>query len=152
MGLILVVCTGNVCRTPMAVGLLKSRLAEQGLDDRYQVHSAGVHALDGEGASEYSVVAMAERSIDITDHVAHTITAEDVARSDLILVMSREHRQIITQNWPQYGWKVYLLSEMAGKSKDVRDPYGGSLREYRAAADTISDYIERGFDRILELG
>jgi protein-tyrosine-phosphatase len=151
MGLILIVCTGNVCRTPMAVGLLRRRLAEKCLDDRYDVFSAGVRALDGERASENSVLAMAERSIDITDHVAHTITADDVARSDLILVMSRGHGQIITQTWPQYAWKVHLLSEMVGKSKDVRDPYGGSLQEYRAAADVISDYIQHGFDRILEL-
>ncbi len=152
MGVILFVCTGNLCRSPMATGLLRRRLAEKGLKDRYQVRCAGVWAMDGNPASEKAIAVMAERGIDITDHVAHTITAEDVAEADLILVMGREHEQMIGNTWPQYAWKVYRLSEMAGKRKDIVDPYEGSIEEYRACANTIADYIDRGLERILELG
>ncbi len=151
MGQILFVCTGNLCRSPMAAGLLRRRLAEEGLADRYQVDSAGVWAVEGRPASENAVAVMAERGIDIRDHIARTITAYDVHEADLILVMSREHKRAILQAWPQYEWKVYLLSEMVGKQKDVRDPYGGPLEEYRRCADTLEDYIEGGFRRILEL-
>jgi protein-tyrosine-phosphatase len=65
--------------------------------------------------------------------------------------MSREHEEMIRNTWPQYEWKVHRLAEMAGKRKNIPDPYRGSLEEYRACADTISDYIERGFRRILDL-
>jgi protein-tyrosine-phosphatase len=150
MSVILFVCTGNLCRSPMAAGLLRQRLAEEGLDDR-QVISAGVWAADGRQASENAIAVMAERGIDISDHIAHTITGDDVAEADLILVMGREHTQMIRNTWPQYAWKIRRLSEMAGERQDVRDPYSGSLAEYRTCADTIAGYIARGFRRILEL-
>lgn len=150
MSVILLVCTGNLCRSPMAAGLLRQRLAEHELD-HHEVSSAGVWAVDGHPASENAISVMAERGIDITDHIAHTINANDVAEADLILVMSREHEQMIRNTWPQYGWKVYRLSEMVGKRKDVQDPYGGSIEDYRACANILSDYVERGFQRIVEL-
>ncbi len=151
MSLILMVCTGNLCRSPMAMGLLRQRLAEEGLDDRYQVRSAGVWAVEGRPASENAVTVMAERDVDIGDHIARSITAADVAEAELILVMSREHAQMIRNTWPQYDWKIHRLSEMAGKRQDVRDPYGSPIEEYRDCADVLEDYIEQGFDRILEL-
>jgi protein-tyrosine-phosphatase len=151
MTVVLFVCTGNVCRSPMAAGLLRQRLAREGLADRYRVYSAGVWALNDKPASEHAVTVMKERGIDIGDHIAHTITAQDVGEADLILVMSREHERMIKSTWPQYKWKVYRLSEMSGKRRDIDDPYGGPIEEYRTCADTLSDYIERGLDRILEL-
>jgi protein-tyrosine-phosphatase len=135
----------------MAEGLLRQRLSEEGLDTEYQVRSAGVWAVDDNPASANAVEVMAEKGIDITDHIAHTITANDVAEAELILVMAREHAQVIQNTWPQYGWKVHRLSEMVDKRKDVRDPYGGSLREYHACADTLAEYIDGGFQRVLEL-
>lgn len=151
MGLILTVCTGNLCRSPMAEGLLRKRLADAGLDAQYQVASAGVHAVEGRRASRHAIIVMAQRWVDITDHVAHTITTEDVVKADLILVMSQEHETMIRQTWPQYAWKIHRLSEMAGKRQDIKDPYGGSIDKYETAADTIEGYINDGFERILEL-
>jgi protein-tyrosine-phosphatase len=151
MSSILFICTGNLCRSPMATGLLRKRLTEKGLDTRHEVGSAGIWAVDGHPASDNAITVMAERSIDITDHIAHTITADDVAEADLILAMSREHEHMIRNTWPQYEWKLHLLSEMVGKRKDVRDPYGGPIEEYRACANILSDYIDRGLARILEL-
>lgn len=151
MKVILFVCTGNVCRSPMAVGLLRQRLAERGLDNQYQVVSAGVFALSEQPASRNAIFVMAERGIDITDHIAHTVTSADMARSNLVLAMSREHTQALRQAWPAYAWKVYLLSEMVGERKDVKDPYGGSIEQYRTGADVISSYIDDGLERILEL-
>jgi protein-tyrosine-phosphatase len=151
MSLILFVCTGNVCRSPMAAGLLQQRLAQQGLDSQYEVSSAGVWALDEYPASENAVTVMAERGIDIGQHIAHTLNAQDVSAAAVILVMSREHEEIIRNTWPQYGWKVHRLSEMVGKRRNIADPYRGPLEEYRECADTISGYINGGFERILEL-
>jgi protein-tyrosine-phosphatase len=151
MSLIMFVCTGNLCRSPMATGLLRKELAAEGLADRHRVISAGVWAVEGRPASENAIIVMAERDIDISDHIARTISADDVAEADLILVMSNEHKQIICNTWPQYDWKVFLLSEMVGKRKSILDPYGEPLQEYRACADRLEDYIKRGYQRILEL-
>lgn len=151
MGVILFVCTGNLCRSPMAAALLRQRLAAEGLADSYRILSAGVWAMNGRPASENARAVMAERGLDISDHVARTLTTEDVAEADLILVMAQEHEQLIHHTWPQYRWKVHRLSEMAGKRQDIADPYGGPIEEYRACADTIARYIDQGFRRIIEL-
>lgn len=151
MGVILFVCTGNLCRSPMAEGLLRERLAQEGLDAQHRVESAGVWAVDDYPASANAIAVMAERGIDITDHIAHTITAHDMAEADLILVMTREHEQVLQNTWHQYSWKVRRLSELVGKRRDVQDPYGGPITEYRVCADTLSEYIDQGFERILEL-
>lgn len=151
MSLILFVCTGNLCRSPMAAGLLRHRLAEEGLDTRYRVNSAGVWAVNDQPATDKAIAVMAERGIDITEHIAHTINANDMTEAELILVMTRDHEQVLRNTWPQYGWKVHLLSRMVGKAKDIQDPYGGSVQEYRACANILADYIDRGFQRILDL-
>jgi protein arginine phosphatase len=151
LSVILFVCTGNLCRSPMARGLLRQHLVEEGLDGLYQVASAGVWATDGSPASDNAVAVMAERGIDISDHIAHTITSEDMAVADLILVMGREHTQMLRNTWLQYAWKIHLLSEMVGKRQDIQDPYGGPIEQYRVCADIIASIIDRGFDRILEL-
>ena len=150
MSLILVACTANVCRSPMAAGLLRQRLATKKLDVRHRVVSAGVWAMEDAPASENAVAVMAERGIDISDHQSHSLTTDEVAGADLILVMTHDHARMVRQTWPQYAWKVHLLSEMTGKRRDVEDPYGGPIEEYRACADTMSRYIDSGLERILQ--
>ena len=150
MSLILVVCTANICRSPMAAGLLRQRLAIEKVAARHRVVSAGVWAEDGEPASENAVATLAERGIDISDHQSRSLTTAEIAGADLILVMTHEHARLVRQTWPQYAWKVYLLSEMTRKRRDVEDPYGGSIEEYRACADTMSRYIDSGLERILQ--
>lgn len=151
MKVIQFVCTGNICRSPMATGLLRRRLEEMGLGGQVQVFSTGVNAVDGYGASRNGIFVMAQRGIDITGHAARTVTGDDMARSNLVLTMSRSQAQSLRQSWPQYAWKVYLLSEMAGKRKDIKDPFGGTVEQYGAAADVISRYVDGGIERILEL-
>ncbi len=150
MSVILFICTGNICRSPMAAGLMRQRLAQAGLN-HHQVASAGVWALDGRPASDHAITVMAERGIDISDHIAHTVTADDMAEADLVLVMMRDQAQVLRNTWPQYDWKVRRLSEMAGKRQDVSDPYGGSLEEYRACAEAIERYLNEGWPNILKL-
>ena len=146
---ILLVCTGNLCRSPMAVGLLRDKLAREGLEDEIRVLSAGTWAVEGAPASLYAVQVMARRGIDIRAHRARPLTEELVDQADLILVMERNHAEAIAQAFPAYASKVHLLSEMSGQSFDVPDPYGGPLWEYEQCADLLTELIEQGYPRII---
>lgn len=145
---ILVVCTGNICRSPMAQALLEHELRRAGLDHRVEVVSAGTAALVGEGASAGSVLAMAGRGLDITAHRAQQLDAHLVRTADLILVMEEAHRRRLFYNWPEVLSKTFLLSEMAGEHLDIADPYGGPQAEYEHTAALLADLIERGLPAI----
>ncbi len=135
----------------MAAGLLRHRLVDKGLAEGYRVSSAGIWALEGNPASDNAMAVMAERGIDISDHIAHTITAADVAQADLILTLAHEHEAMIRSTWPQYAWKTHRLGDLGGKKRDIRDPYQQPIDAYRACAALIAEYIDRAFPRILEL-
>ncbi len=146
---ILCVCTGNLCRSPMAAGLLRQRLAAAGLDGQVQVDSAGVFALAGRRASEGAVQVMAERGIDISQHRARELDIAEVLEADLVLVMENAHRRSIFYQDPQSLHKVLLLSELAGEHHDIQDPYGQPLEAYRRCADELERLIDAGFDNLL---
>ena len=151
MKIILFVCLGNICRSPMAMGLLREKLHKEGLEGEYRVHSAGVRGLKSQPPSTYSREMMEERGIDISDHRSHDLTSEDVEEADLILTMERGQAEAISLEFPPHAHKVHLLSEMIGRHYDIRDPYGSPLYEYRQCAAEIERLIEEGYPRIMQL-
>lgn len=146
---ILFVCTGNVCRSPMAAGLMRQRLHDAGLDAQVSVSSAGIYALDGKPASANAQITLGQRGIDISDHVGHTLEVADLKAADIVLVMEEAHRRSIFYTAPQYLGKVFLLSEMSGKHDDVHDPYGEALVEYERCANNLEQLLTQGEPQIL---
>jgi protein-tyrosine-phosphatase len=128
---ILLVCTGNTCRTPMAESMLRALVAERGLTD-VEVSSAGTGAWDGAPASEGAYLVALEHGLDLSAHRARLLTPELAESVDLILTMSRSHRQRVLAVAPEE--KVQMLGEYAGftgESAEVPDPFGGDLADYR---------------------
>ena len=128
---VLFVCTGNTCRSPLAEALLRRMLEERQLDG-VTVASAGTGAWAGAPASEGSYLVALEDGVDLSAHRAQPLTPELAASSDLILTMSRSHRQRLSELG--YGERTFLLGEYAGRSgtaAEVDDPYGGSVTDYR---------------------
>ena len=148
---ILVGCTGNLCRSPMAEGLLRARLARDEARRDWQVGSFGVWTVDGRPASAYAVEEMARRGIDLRDHRSRNVTREMVAEADLVLVMTRQHAEAVGAAFPEYAHKVHLLSEMVGQMRDIHDPYGGTRAEYAHTARELEQLIEDGYERIVAL-
>jgi len=146
---IIFVCTGNVCRSPMAAGLLYEKLMREDTADQVRVRSAGIWALEGRPASAYALQVMREHNLDITAHRGRNLTQADVDDADLILVMTRRHADIIVRDLERTEGKVHLLGEMADSAHDILDPYGGSLADYRRTARELNDLIERGYLRII---
>ncbi len=146
---ILIICTANICRSPMAMGLLNERLRQGGLDGQVEVTSAGVYGLDGSPASQPGVEVLAERGIDISAHRAHTVTEREVAEADLVLVMEEAHRRTLFYNYPHLLGKIFLLSEMSGAYGDIKDPYRKPKEEYTRTANELAALIDAGFATIL---
>jgi protein-tyrosine-phosphatase len=145
------VCTGNVCRSPMAAGLFFDRLVREKAQRSVRVRSSGTWALEDQPASAYALQVMAERGLDIGAHRGRNLTKTAIEETDLILVMTLHHKEAILQDFPTAEGKVFLLSGMAGPAYDVQDPYGGSIVEYRSTANELADLIEKGYPRIMGL-
>jgi glycine hydroxymethyltransferase len=139
---ILFICTGNVCRSPMADGLLKHML--RGRND-IQVVSAGLGALDGSTATEVAIEVMAESGVDISSHVSQPLNGDLVRQADFIFTMTRQQQDMIQTLYPAAAEKTFLVREFeeAGptENKDIADPIGQSIEVYRRTRDQIRDAL-----------
>ncbi len=151
MSTILFVCTGNLCRSPMAAAICRARLAQDPQRQGWQALSAGVWAEKGLAASPAAVVAMAERGIDLGGHRSQPTTPQLIAQCNLILGMTPHHVEALRTAFPQAAGRIRLLAEMNGESHGVADPYGLSLTEYRATAAELERLIQTGYEKIVRL-
>ncbi|MCP5094882.1 MAG: low molecular weight protein arginine phosphatase [Chloroflexi bacterium] len=147
---VLFVCSGNTCRSPVAMAVLRERLHARGIDD-WLISSAGIRANAGDTAAQFSIKLMKERGIDLALHRSHVLNFEGVTSAHLILCMSQGHVHDICEQFPEQCNKTHKLSEMIGKQFDISDPYGGSLVDYHDMIFEVSRIIDEGFEKIVQL-
>ena len=141
---ILIVCTGNICRSPMAEGLLKS-IWPKDLNSQPIIHSAGTHAIEGLPAEQYAIDAVQTYGVDISTHRSRPLDRGMMNNNSLILVMTNQHLDFI-QNYTrgQSANSHLLCGFRAGDDLvDIPDPYGGSLHTYRECALMIYGCLKR---------
>ncbi len=147
---VLTVCTGNICRSPIAAGLLQHYLPAD-LKERVTVSSAGTSALHGHLAESHAITAMAQLGIDIRGHRARQITREIARKADLVLTMETAHSVVLQRlrGWGQA--KPRRISEFNTNTPthDIEDPYGGPLEAYEKCILTLRPCIK---EVILYLG
>ena len=147
---ILVVCTGNICRSPMVEGMLRKATAEHILGI-IEVSSAGTHALHGNQPSAPAVKVMQTYGIDISRHRARRLHRSMLADADLILVMERHHLGYI-RPMNRFGMKkVHLITEFVADNEpfDLPDPLGGEIEQYLETARVIQACV-RGIHAYIE--
>ncbi|MGL4941594.1 MAG: L-threonylcarbamoyladenylate synthase [Thermoguttaceae bacterium] len=139
--LVLFVCTGNTCRSPMAEVLCESLLAERlqcspdDLENRgYVVLSAGIAAGAQQPASFHAQTVVADAGLSLAQHRSQRLTEQHVRFADFIFVLTRQHRDAILSQWPDADSRVAVLRPDGG---DVADPFGGTLADYQLCADQI---------------
>jgi protein-tyrosine phosphatase len=140
---ILFVCTANICRSPMAEGVLRKMLAEAGMESRFDVDSVGTHDYHvGEPPFAMAVETARRRGYDIKHLVARRISSDDFDRFDAILAMDRANVASLKTIAPtRCKQKIELLLEYgdAHYGKEIPDPYGGEAKDFERALDLIED-------------
>ncbi len=150
---ILLVCTGNTCRSVMAQGIMQEILQEMGADSKLiRVSSAGVAAYPGEKASKEALLVMEEIGIDMSRHYARPLAESLVGEADLIIAMTRGQKKIITSVFLATEDKVMTLKELAGEEGDIEDPVGRSQDFYYWTAQEIERLLGEVVKRILGEG
>lgn len=124
---ILVVCTGNACRSPIAAGLLKEAFKKK----RVIVTSAGTRAPVGSSPTKFAIEVAQELGVDISRHRARLLRPEMVEGADLVLVMEERHKEIVREMAPEAEVKTKFLGGYPDIKREIPDPIGHSIEVYR---------------------
>ena len=152
---ILLVCTGNSCRSVMAAASLKKMLKGKG---DYKIVTAGTAAMEGMQPTDQAIQVMSEQKCDISHHRSIALSDQMIEEADLILAMERRHQENILRRVPAASNKTYLLSEFGRIEKehtlvdpDIPDPIGKPLDFYRRVSDIINESLMRTVKKLEQL-
>ena len=146
---VLFICTANICRSPMAMGLLQGKVID--FIDDWKIESAGTWAAEGQPAARFTQQVLLARGIDISSHRSRSVTPYLLKTFNLILTMEAGHKEALKVEFPDISRKFFTLSQMIDQSFDIFDPIGGPLVEFEETAREIFQILTKGFNKIEKL-
>ncbi|HZJ84799.1 MAG TPA: low molecular weight protein arginine phosphatase [Syntrophomonadaceae bacterium] len=145
---ILLICTGNTCRSPMAQALLADIWQKGPRKKQLNLISAGVFTFDDMPASAEAIQVMQESNIDISGHRSKQVTEELLASADLILTMTESHRQRILEMFPEYAAVIHTITAYIGHDDEVADPFGRGLAAYYDTLEQLEAIMDQLVDKL----
>lgn len=142
---ILTVCTGNICRSPLAEALLRRELSGFGMN----IESAGIAALVGMPADSLAQQVAAEHGLDISEHRARQLTRELMVSNDLILVLDETHEQWINRRFPEFRGKTFRLGKWNG-NRNIEDPYRQPKAVFELVLREIDEDVIAWMQRLIK--
>jgi protein-tyrosine-phosphatase len=136
----------------MAAGLLRHLWDRANPGWALAVRSAGTNAFPGLEASEHAVTALRNRGLDITGHRSRTVDHLGLSETDLVLTMTRRHKEHILALRPELAGRVHTVAEYAGSHDDIDDPFGGTLADYERTAQSLEQLLDAVVERIRREG
>jgi len=150
--IVVLVCTGNTCRSPMAEVMMRKMAAEKlgcpaaELDQHgVVITSAGIAAAAGCDASSEAVEVMKEKGLDLAKHESQPLTEKLVRHADVIFTMTSGHCRAILRRWPEVSSRIHTLRPDGG---DIHDPIGGSTVLYHQCAEQIEDALRQRIEEL----
>lgn len=149
--MVLFVCTGNTCRSPMAQAMMQRKIAERFSKQvstgsiPVVAMSAGVSAFGGDPASHGALAAIKNFGASLDQHQSTQLNSFLVEQADLILAMGSRHRHVIVSQWPSVASKVHLISPDGG---EISDPFGGPIEVYEKCARQLDEHTNYWVDRL----
>lgn len=147
------ICSGNICRSPIAEGILKRIISKTKYRNQIDVNSAGTLPLPASQAHDHAISVCDTHKIDLRSHISRHVSTDIIERSDLIFCMAQDHFTYLMKHFPQQQQKFVLLKQWQRPNQlaipSIADPIGHNLKFYRQTYDEIFQEIKRVLPAIL---
>jgi protein-tyrosine phosphatase len=137
---ILIVCTGNTCRSPLVEAIIADYLERSALKDKVIVSSGGISAQSGKPAHQYATQIAHELGLSLEGHTTRQVDRHLLDKSDLVLCVTDAHKSLLLHNFEGLLRKCFTLAECVS-SDDIGDPYGQGIDAYRKIAADVKNLL-----------